>query len=235
MTLEELKARLRGDLGEPSETVLTSDQIERAVVSGINEYSRYRPIKNFDYVTTQDGKATYDLSTKLRIMRVKEVYYSTGPDVWLDSDFAGLSSYELDGRLEGINIFENPSIWLQFTQRVEQFNVIFDGSFEWYGSSKLLRLIPTPGTDGKHVFFIWTQRHTADTIPDEDVDTMLLWSLAVAKEPLLSKMQRGPGQVQGFGQSVTRATTPAELRQEIRDLKKDFDQKLRGGSRVLIG
>ena len=173
-------------------------------------------------------------------MRVKEVYYSTGFDLTFDEWFPGVydqwspDAAAISGRLEGISLFENPSIWTQYTQRLEQYEKMFDGTFEYDPQTKLLRLIPMPSSDGKIIPYIWTQRHTAETIPEEDIDDMLMWAKGMAKESMANKKSDQIRSVSGFGQSITMGATYETLLKDATDLKDRFEKKFRGGMSIHI-
>lgn len=217
LRLEVLIAKLRRLLGNIDESRLTPMQARDAVLSAVREYSKYRPIRVLDSLITTKDKADYDLSAKSRIVKVKEIFYSAGPS------FEGQSIFpDLHGRLEGLSIFENPSLWRQFTQKLEQFRYIFDGSFEYDRSGKILRLIPAPSRTGDSVYYVWLQGHNALTVPEDDEDVLMLWAKAEAKEMEASQMSVDIRSVSGFGQSVTLGSTPESIMDEAEKLRKNF-------------
>jgi len=229
--LQALKDKLRRQLGNLTTTQFTDEQCEDAVNSAIKEYSKYRPINVLDYLTTGAGQAIYDLSTKERIIRVKEVFYSTGNEYMPEEFWPETAQL---GRLEGISIFDNPSIWLQYMQRLEQYKAIFNGDFEYERATKALRLIPPPTIAGKKVYYVWSQRHTPLTIPEDDVDILLLWAKGEAKEMLAGKKGQEIQSVSGYGESVTFGASSESLMTEAEDFKARFQRKF-GGSVLLAG
>ena len=230
-TLDELKARLRRALGNVPTTQLSDEQLYDALDSALKEYSKYKPIYILDYLTSTKDVATYDLSSKEGIIKVKEVYYSRGPFEYFDEFWPDYSEL---GRLSGINIFEHPSIWTQFLQRVEQFEYIFECEFEFNQSTKTLRLIPPPDQTGKKIYFLYSKRHTAETVPEEDIEVLLLWARAEAKEMMAAKKSYEIRSVSGYGESVTLGSTPESLMSEAEELKKRFSKRF-GSSAFVVG
>ena len=229
--MDDLKDKLRRGLGNLTLTQLSDDQSKDAVNSAVNEYSKHKPIKVLDFVVAVKDKALYDLSEKKRILRVKEVFYNVGSyfspeDFWPDSS--------VWGRLEGISLFDNPSIWLQYTQRLEQYKAMFQGDFEYDRDTKMLRLMPPPNMTGQKVIFIWTQAHTPETIPEEDDDMLLLWAKGEAKEMMASRKGQDIQSVSGYGESVTFGATSDSLMKEAEDFKDRFERKF-GGSVFIVG
>jgi len=222
--LTALKGRLRRALGNLTTAQFSDDQCTDAVSSAINEYSKNRPVKVLDFLTTVEDQALYDLSSKTGIMKVKEVFYSSSESYQILPGEI-IPDYSLMGRLEGISIFENPSIWLQYMQRLEQYKEIFQGDFEYESSSKMLRLIPAPSLSGQVVYYVWNKKHTALTIPEEDVDTLLLWARGEAKETISSKKAVEVQSVSGYGESVSFGASAADLIEEAADLKAKFQKK----------
>lgn len=230
-TLEELKTLLRRKLGNISTSYLSDEQAGDAVNSALREYSKYKPIQVLDYIVTVKDQALYDLSSKTGIIRVKEVFYSTGPFEYFDEFWPDYSQL---GRLHGISIFEHPSVWTQFLQKVEQFKNIFNGEFEYEKATKMLRLIPAPNSTGSKVYYIWTKIHSASTIPEDDIDVLLLWAMAESKEMVASKRSNEIRSVSGYGESVTIGSAPETLYSEAKDLKEKFHKRF-GGSYLLVG
>jgi len=223
LSQSELQDKLRRGLGNPSLTVLSEDQARDAVDSAVKEYSKNRSIEILDFFGTIKDKAVYDLSDKTGIMRVKDVFYSASQDYV----FEGLQpDYSMLGRLEGISLFENPSIWMQYMQRLESYKRIFDGDFEYDRANKMLRLIPPPMTTGRKVFFIWTKRHTVETIPEDDEDLLLLWAKGEAKEMMASRKGNEIQSVSGYGESVSFGATAESLMKEAQDFKDRFDNRI---------
>lgn len=233
LSMDDLKGKLRRGLGNLTLTQLSDDQAQDAVTSAINEYSKHKPNRVLDFIGMTKDKAVYDLSDRQRIMKVKEVYYNVGFEYSFDQSWPEPDLLSL-GRLEGISLFENPSIWLQFMQRLEQYKTIFQGDFDYNRETKTLRLIPPPSVSGKKVFFIWTQSHIPETIPEEDVDTLLLWAKGEAKEMMASKKGSDIQSVSGYGESVTFGTSSDSLMKEAQDFKDRFERKF-GGSVFVVG
>lgn len=229
--LARIEAKLRRTLGNISTSQLSEDQTEDAVLSAISEYSRYRPIKVLDSLTTVKDEGAYDLSAKERIINVKEVFYDSS----LSSSFDEYWPDPLIGsRLEGLSIFENPSLWTQYIQRLEQYRYMFSGSFEFDESGKILTLIPAPSSTGRKVYYVWLKEHVALTVPERDTDTLLLWAKAEAKDMLGSKMSTEIRSVSGFGQSVTLGATSESITEESEGLRERFRKKF-GRTYISIG
>jgi hypothetical protein len=233
LSMENLKDKLRRGLGNLTLTQLSDDQAGDAVTSALNEYSKHKPNRVLDYIGTKKDEALYDLSDRKRIMKVKEVYYNVGFEFSFDQSWPEPDLLSL-GRLEGISLFENPSIWTQFMQRIEQYKTIFQGDFDYNRETKTLMLIPPPSVSGKKVFFVWAQNHIPETIPDEDVDTLLLWAKGEAKEMMASKKGSDIQSVSGYGESVSFGATSDSLMNEAKDFKDRFERKF-GGSVFVVG
>ena len=119
-------------------------------------------------------------------------------------------------------------------QRLEQYKSIFKGDFDFSQSTKILTLIPSPTVSGKKVYYIWSQRHSALSIPGEDVDTVLLWARGEAKEMIASKRANEIRSVSGYGESVTYGATSESIMKEAVDLKTKFEGKF-SGSFITVG
>jgi len=211
--------------------MLSDDQAGDAINSAVKEYSKYRPIRKFDSLTTIAGQAAYPLSAKERILRVSDVYYSTLPMY----PFQGFWGEMADlGRLEGLSVFENPSLWVQYMQRFEKYKEIFDGDFEYDRTTKILMLIPPPSNSGDKVYYIWTQRHTTVTIPEDDYDTLLLWAKGESKEMVSGKLGTQISAVSGYGESISIGASSGSLMKEAGDFKSRFQKKF-GSSIVTVG
>ena len=211
--------------------MLSDDQAGDAINSAVKEYSKYRPIRKFDSLTTIAGQAAYPLSAKERILGVSDVYYSTLPMY----PFQGFWGEVADlGRLEGLSVFENPSLWVQYMQRFEKYKEIFDGDFEYDRTTKILMLIPPPSNSGDKVYYIWTQRHTVLTIPEDDYDTFLLWAKGESKEMVSGKLGTQISAVSGYGESISIGASSGSLMKEAGDFKSRFQKKF-GSSIVTVG
>lgn len=230
--ITELKDLLRRSLGNVSLTQLTDAQAGDVITSAIREYSKYKPIKVLDLLMTEANKAVYDLSAKTRIMRVTDVFYSTGIEFSLDRDFRPETPGI--GNIEGISLFENPSIWLQYMQRIERYKAMFDGDFDFDQGTKILRIIPAPTSAGKLVYYIWSQRHTSLTIPEDDYDGFLLWEQGRSKEMIATKMGQDIRSVSGYGESVSLGSSPDSVMKEALDLENRF-KKMFGGGIIIAG
>lgn len=228
--LSELKGKLRRLLGNPTTNQLSDDQAKDAIDSAVGEYSKYRPIQALAYVTTLVDVATYSLALKERIISVKEVFYTTYSE-YVSEDFFMLPS----GNLEGLSLFENPSLWIQYMQRLESWKRIFDGDFSYDRSTKMLTLIPAPSTAGLKVYYIWSQAHNVLTVPDSDVDTLMLWAKAEAKDMMGSKKAFEIQSVSGYGESVTFGAKSETMTDEAEKLRERFAKRLGRGIPVLIG
>lgn len=229
--MDDLRDKLRRGLGNLTTAQLSDDQAVDAIMSAVNEYSKHKPIKVLDFFATVKDKELYDLSEKKRILRVKEVFYNAGSYFFAEEFWPDWSAF---GRLEGISLFDNPSIWLQYIQRLEQYKAMFNGDFEYDPDAKMLRLIPPPSTTGLKVVFIWTQAHMEETIPEGDVDTVMLWAKGEAKEMIASKKGNEIQSVSGYGESVSFGATSDSLMKEAQDFKARFERKF-GGSVFMVG
>jgi hypothetical protein len=227
---EELRDKLRRQIGNPTLTQFNEEQANDAIESAIREFSKYKPIKVLDSLMTTKDVATYDLSAKERIIKVKDVFYSVNCEFVSEEHWPETASL---GRLEGLSLFENPSLWTQYIQRLEQYKRMFEGDFEYSQSEKILTLIPAPSQVQK-VYFLWTKRHTASSIPEDEVDTVLLWAKGEAKEMMASKKGNEIQSVSGYGESVSFGATSDSLMKEAQNFKERFEKKF-SGSVFIVG
>lgn len=235
LTISEIQGKLRRGVGNPSTTTLSETQILDAIASAVKEYSKGRPIEVLDYLTTEGEKSDYTLSSKTRIMDVKDVYYSTAVSYVFDEYFPDAPNL---GRLEGISIFDNPSIWTQYIQRLEQYQRIFDGDFIFNQAAKILTLIPAPTNSGNRVYYVWKQMHevgeTRVTVPEDDIETFLLWAKAECKEMMAGKRGEQIQSVSGYGESVSLGSSSKDLNEEAENLRGRFNKKM-CGSTIVVG
>jgi hypothetical protein len=235
-TMDDLVARLRRALGNQPETVYSTETLGDAVKSALKEYSKYKPIEVLDWFGTMEGEPVYDLSRKRGIIRVKDVYYDSAGNWGFDESLPILlPEVVVTGNFQGINLFENPSIWTQYSQRLEQFKRIFEGTFDFDRQTKRLRLIPPPSSNGQKVIFIWTKQHSAETVAEEDEDALMMWGKAEAKEMLAAKKENEIRSVSGYGESVTFGATSESLTKDAKDLKDQFRKQFKGGSTMIVG
>ena len=227
-----MKMRLREEIGSPSTTDYSDTQCGNDVISAINQYSKYKPDEVFDSLTSVVNQSVYDLSEKDRIMNVTMVFYSIN----LEWEFDRYWPMSIDiGRLAGISLFENPSIWTQYVSRLKEYKAIFERSFEFNRTTKSLRLIPQP-IHQRAVPYIYTRRHTAETIPEEDIDDMLLWAKWMAKQALAAKARRSKEitQVSGYGISATISLGAKDLMEEAKEHKDDFERRFGALSSIMM-
>lgn len=230
-----LREELRFRLGSPTTTQFSDDGCDRSVKSAIREYSRYKPIRVLDYLVTVANTAVYSLSAKAGILQVKRVWYSTDP-TWIFSNYFPDLDMAFQANVEGISIFENQSVWTVYTQKLEQYRNNFEGDHSYNETTKELRLIPTPTTGGDNVYYIWTKQRAAETVIEEDIDGVMMWAMAVAKQSMAgAQQQAGIQSVAGFGISGTVSTTPGDLMKESATLKDEFRARFRRGGSVTVG
>ena len=101
-------------------------------------------------------------------------------------------------------------------------------------SGKVLTLIPTPSTDGNIVPYIYTAMHQPGTIPEIDIDLILMWAEGYGKDIVASKQISEIRSVSGFGQSISFGVSARELQTSANDLRKEFRRKL-GGVPIQVG
>lgn len=226
-SLDEIKALIRRKAGNPSTADLTNDQVSDAIDSALIEYSKNRPVLVLEYLTTIADTAEYSLSGKTGIMGIEECFYGMVANVF-DTDFPG--RIDLPG-LSGIQVFHNPSIFIQYMQKVESYDRMFEGDYEWHGDRKKIELIPAPSSTGTKVYYVYQKKHTLATVPDEDEELFLKWAIAESLEYVMEKRGKFTA-VSGYGQSVSVGLTRTEAR--AKTLKEEFKRAF-GGTPILIG
>jgi len=225
--MTEIKALIRRKAGNPSTADLTDDQLTDAVDSALAEYSRNRPVLVLDHLETVEGAAEYDLSAKTGIIGIEDCFYGTAAKVF-DTDFPG--RIDLPG-LSGIRVFHNPSVFIQYMQKVESYDRIFEGDYEWHGDRKTIELIPAPSRTGTKVYYVYRKMHTIATVPSEDEELFLKWAVAESLEYVMEKRGKFSA-VSGYGQSVSIGLNRSEAR--AKTLKEEFRRAF-GGTPIAVG
>ena len=179
-TKNQLIEKVRGNLGAPSVAELTGTQIGDAIDSAVNEYSRYKPKTVYAEFETEANVAEVSMATVIpgsTVLNIVDCFYDpTG--IFFDSDLY----YTLPGAsitdLRGLSLFHNPSLVVQYQQKLEQFKSHFGGDWDFYDDT--LRLLPPPPTSGVKVGVIASCARALADVPDQDEDTLLLWAEAQA-------------------------------------------------------
>lgn len=177
-------------MGSPSTSELTDTQIENALDSAVNEYSRYKPKRVYTEFETEAHKAEVELTAVIpgsAVLEVVDCFYDPTGVFW-DSDlYYTLPGVSISG-LSGISMFHNPSIVLQYQQKLEAFKHYFGGDWDFYDGT--LRLLPPPSSSGIKVGIIANCLKGLADIPDVEEDTLLLWAEAQAGKLLAEKRAR---------------------------------------------
>ena len=224
MTIEkdQLKVKIRSNLGSPSETDITNEQIDDAIDAAISEYSKYRPKTVYTVFETEADKAEITLSEVIpgsAVINVIDCFWDPIGATW-DSDFYR-SFPEFGGGLTGISVFQNPSIVVQYQQKLEAFRRHFGGDWDYYDDT--LMLLPPPSSSGTKVGLIAACVKGLAEIPDIDENDLLLWAEAQAGKILLEKRVR-LSSVSMEGASVSFNITDA--RKSIEDKEGKFKKRL---------
>ena len=219
---------IRRKAGNASTADLTETQIGDALDSALTEYSKNRPVLVLTYLETVANTGEYSLSDLTGIMGIEECFYGTGGSYVFDTDFPRVLDLPA---LSGIRVFYNPSIFLQYMQKVESYERIFEGDHNWHADRKAIELMPAPSSTGSKVYFVYRKKHTLATVPDTDEDLFLKWAIAECLDYIMEK--RGKfSSVSGYGQSVSIGFSRSEKRAER--LKEEFRNAF-SGSQFLVG
>ena len=221
-TKEQLITKARSNLGSPSETELTDTQIGDSIDSAINEYSKYKPKKVYAEFETEADVATKDITdviTDSTVLSLVDCFYDpTG--IFFDSDlYYTLPEASITG-LSGLSLFNNPSLVVQYQQKLEAFKNHFGGDWDFYDNT--LRLFPPPSTTGIKVGLIANCSRALADIPDIDEDLLLLGIEGKAGK-ILSVKQAEIASVSMEGASIsfdTGKTTMTTAENKEKDFKK---------------
>lgn len=225
-TKAELIAKARSNLGSPSETELTDTQIGDSIDSAVNEYSKYRPKKVYAEFETEADIATKDITTVItdkNVFSLVDCFYDpTG--LFFDSDlYYTLPGASITG-LSGLSLFNNPSLVVQYQQKLEAFKNHFGGDWDFYDTT--LRLFPPPSTDGIKVGLIANCSRALAEIPDTDEDLLLLGVEGKAGK-ILSVKQAEIASFSMEGASIS-FNAGKETMTNAKDKEKDFKKQLGG-------
>jgi len=232
-TKQQLIDKARSNLGGPSITELTDTQIGDSVDSAVNEYSKYKPKKVYTEFETEADVATVDITTVIEgsaVLGIVDCYYDpTG--MFFDSDlYYTLPETSIVG-LSGLSLFNNPSLVVQFQQKLEAFKAHFGGDWDFYDDT--LRLFPPPSTTGIKVGIVANCARALAEVPDTDEDTLLLWVEAKAGKILATKRAQISG-VSMEGASINFDTGSATMIKMAESKEKDFKKELGGHSGFFV-
>jgi len=232
-TKQQLIDKARSNLGGPSITELTDTQIGDAVDSAVNEYSKYKPKKVYTEFETEADVATVDITTVIEgsaVLGIVDCYYDpTG--MFFDSDLYYTLPETSIVSLSGLSLFNNPSLVVQFQQKLESFKAHFGGDWDFYDDT--LRLFPPPSTTGTKVGIVANCVKTLAEISDTDEDTLLLWVEAKAGKILATKRAQISG-VSMEGASINFDTGSATMIKMAESKEKDFKKELGGHSGFFV-
>ena len=184
----ELMSKVRSNLGSPSETELSDAQLIESIDSAVREYSRYKPKTVYAEFETEANIAEIPIAAVIpgsTTLHIVDCFYDpTG--VFFDSDLY----YTLPGTptltsLSGLSLFHNPSLVVQYQQKLEAFKSHFGGDWDFYDGT--LRLLPPPSTSGMKVGVIASCARVLADVPNIDEDTLLLWAEAQTGKILAQK------------------------------------------------
>lgn len=227
-TKAELIAKARSNLGNPSETELTDTQIGNAIDSAVKEYSKYKPKKVYTEFETAADEATVDITTVIPgsgVLNIVDCYYDpTG--IFFDSDLYYTIPCDSIAGLSGLSLFHNPSLVVQYQQKLEAFKSHFGGDWDFYEDT--LRLFPCPSTTGRKVGLIANCIRELADVPDIDEDTLLLWAEAKSGKILSEKRAQISG-VTMEGASIKFDVGKITMK-AAETKEKEFKKALGGGS-----
>jgi len=227
MTLDkdQLITKIRSNIGSPSVSDISSDQIGSAVDSAVREYSKYKPKTVYATFDTEANVAEITLSEVIGSAVINVIDCMWDPiGTYFDKDLVSTIPDDFSyNSLAGISVFHNPSIVLQLQQKMESFRERFGGDWDYYDGK--LRLLPSPTSSGKKVGLIASCVKGLDEIPDIDEDDLLLWAEAQAGKILLEKMTR-ISSVNMEGSSISFNTT--EARKSIDNKENKFKKRFGG-------
>jgi len=227
MTLnkDQLITKIRSNIGSPSVSDISSDQIGSAIDSAVREYSKYRPKTVYATFDTEADVAEITLSDVIpgsAVINVIECMWNP-LGTTLDSDLYRVAPEIGKVGLSGISVFHNPSVVLQLQQKMESFRQRFGGDWDYYDGK--LQLFPCPTSSGKKIGLIASCIKGLNEIPDIDEDDLLLWAEAQAGKILLEKMTR-ISSVNMEGSSISFNTT--EARKSIDNKENKFKKRFGG-------
>lgn len=223
----QLVEKARSNLGSPSEIELTDTQIGDGVDSAVNEYSKYKPKTVYAEFETEADVAEISMAKVIpgsAVLNIVDCFYDpTG--VFFDSDlYYTLPATSITG-LSGLSLFHNPSLVVQYQQKLEAFKSHFGGDWDFYNEDTL-RLFPPPSASGTKVGLIASCARALADIPDKDEDTLLLWAEAQAGKILAEKRAQITGvSMEGSNISLDAGKTTMKLAE---DKEKNFKAKLGG-------
>lgn len=186
-TKSQLAEKVRSNLGSPSTTELLETQIEDSIDSAVNEYSKHKPKTSYAVFETEADIDEVDITSVIQgsgVLYVVDCFYDpTG--IFFDSDlYFTIPGTSIAG-LNGLSLFHNPSLVVQYQQKLEAFKSHFGGDWDFYDET--LRLFPPPATTGLKVGVIAACSRVLAEIPDVDEDTLLLWAEAQSGRILAEK------------------------------------------------
>ena len=225
-TKEQLIIKARSNLGSPSVTQLTDTQIGDSIDSAVNEYSKCKPKKVYAEFLTEADVATIDITDVIEdsdVLSLVDCFYDpTG--TFFDSDLYYTLPEASIASLNGLSLFNNPSLVVQYQQKLEAFKSHFGGDWDFYDTT--LRLFPPPSTTGIKVGIIANCSRALADIPDVDEDLLLLGIEGKAGK-ILSVKQSELSSVSMEGESISFDTGKTTMTLAS-DKEKDFKKALGG-------
>lgn len=220
----ELKAEVRGRLGDPSITELPDAQLDRAFLGGLREFSRFRPIFEAFEFTTEPGVSDYlcpeGTVEVTSLWTVEEGFQISPGEILLE----GLPPEELFAELErlGFDPADN-AFW--------DWQVLQPTTAENPDPVPVLRVHPTPD----YVFSVLARASKLSefkNITERDQETLMLHMQGDCMVHMGMKRSTAVRRIP-TATGILHLDDGSALRSEGRQLKKEFRKRLGDGATVV--
>ena len=214
LSQETILTRVRNRTGlspnDRSDAVIQDDALAALV-----EYSKFKPAEVYGLLPTlsgvqdynlPDGKTNYqnwilpdgvtEYSTPA-VNNIRDLLYSSGITAtypFFDKDFPLTVVQDLFNVQFGGNVFESPSLARVLFDKLQQFRDVFGVDFQVIqGTTKFLRIFPSPTQDGIAAFYGTARWTDLSTLPAEDEEAFVkavLWKTAEGRAGQLAVMKQ---------------------------------------------
>lgn len=184
-----LESQIRNKVGGPDTTELTALALTQFLtIEALDWINRRRPGEAISSFTTVNAQQDYD-EKPANAYRVTEVYWMGGGyDLFSPSVKFLPSSMDLDERVAGFSVIDNPALVEGVLKSIEQYKDNFKGS-GWETEHGKIRLEPRPGEDGETVYFVYTYPlwSAVTAVPNNFVEGLRCKAAALCAEYLAAR------------------------------------------------
>jgi hypothetical protein len=170
-TLDQFKTAVRRKSGSPDIGELLNSDLEDIITEDVLAWiNKRRPNKKLGQLTTVESQQDYTPSVGDDVLyEVTDVFWmSDGYDLFSPSLKFFPSTMDMDDRIAGYSVVDNPALVHIVYKAMEQYKNNFKGT-GYFTEGRKIRLEPYPTEDGNTVYYFYTCQHWSSIVDVDDV------------------------------------------------------------------